>query len=456
MKDYRALSLWHDTLEEDLTQRPALNADDLQKNWDVIILGAGYTGLWSALALHDAQPNLSILMLEKEIAGFGASGRNGGWCSALFPTGPRSLIKKHGIDKATALRAAMVETVDHVGTWATTLGIDCDFAKGGTMMLARNEVQLERARETLEEAALTSADQHTWVDKDDAPQATDTHGAVFDPSCARINPAKLVRGLARALEERGVRIAESTEVLSYTSHQVVTNRGTIRGDVIVDALEGYRSQLVQTKRHSLPLYSLMIATEPMPDSVFDEIGLHHGMTFSDFRSLIIYGQRTADNRIAFGGRGAPYHFGSSIKPEYDTVPRVFAALESTLKDMFKPVAPYKVTHTWGGVLGVPRDWHASVTFDSETRIARAGGYVGDGVGLSHLAGFTLADVVLGLDTPRTQLPFVNHRSPRWEPEPLRYLGAMAGIIGVDLADRGESKTGKKSPLHAILGPLTGH
>jgi len=200
----------------------------------------------------------------------------------------------------------------------------------------------------------------------------------------------------------------------------------------------------------------MIATEPMPDSVFDDIGLEHGMTFSDFRSLIIYGQRTADNRIAFGGRGAPYHFGSTIKPDYDRVPEVFSALESTLKDMFPGVRPYQVTHTWGGVLGVPRDWHTSVTFDRTSRIARAGGYVGDGVGLSHLAGFTVADLVLGRETPRTELAFVNHRSPKWEPEPLRYLGAMAAIIGVDLADRSETKTGKRSMVQKLIAPLTGH
>jgi glycine/D-amino acid oxidase-like deaminating enzyme len=419
-------------------------------------MGAGYTGLWSALALTEARPNLSILIVEKEIAGFGASGRNGGWCSALFPSGPAALIKRHGHDKTEALREAMVDAVDQVGAWATQLNIDCNFLRGGTMMLARNEVQLERATETLHEASLTTADLHEWRTPEQSLRATSVLGSVFDPACARVNPAKLVRGLARALEARGVRIAEQTEVLSYQPHSITTSGGILKADVIVDALEGYRSQLAQTRRDSLPLYSLMIATESMPDSVFDAIGLEHGMTFSDFRSLIIYGQRTADNRIAFGGRGAPYHFGSKIKPEYDRVPAVFEALETTLKELFPEVKPYEVTHSWGGVLGVPRDWHASVSFDPATSIARAGGYVGDGVGLSHLAGFTVSDLVLGLETSRTQLPFVNHRSPKWEPEPLRYLGAMAAIVGVDLADRSESRTGKRSLFQKLIAPLTGH
>jgi glycine/D-amino acid oxidase-like deaminating enzyme len=124
--------------------------------------------------------------------------------------------------------------------------------------------------------------------------------------------------------------------------------------------------------------------------------------------------------------------------------------------MFPAVSDARITHTWGGVLGVPRDWHSSVSFDPSSGIARAGGYVGDGVGLSHLAGFTVADLVLGASTPRTALPFVNHRSPRWEPEPLRYLGAMAAIIGVGVADGIESRTGKKSLVSKLIAPLTGH
>lgn len=456
MTDYRSLSLWHDTLGEDFSPRPALTDQDRTTRWDVVITGAGYTGLWAALRVTQERPEAKVLILEKEIAGFGASGRNGGWCSALFPTSTKALITRHGHEHARALRQAMVDAVDSVGQTAASLGIDCDFVKGGTMMLARSDIQVIAAESTLADAKLTDVDAHEWRDPEHTLRASSVRGAVFDPSCARLHPAKLVHGLARALEQRGVRIAEQTAVTDYAPGVVQTTRGSVQTEAILDAMEGYRSQIRQTKRHVLPLYSLMIATEPMPDSVFDEIGLAHGMTFSDFRSLIIYGQRTADNRIAFGGRGAPYHFGSKIAPEYDRVPRVHDALWATLTDLFPAVAKYRFTHRWGGVLGVPRDWHASVTFDTTTRIARAGGYVGDGVGLSHLAGYTAADLILGLDTPRTYLPFAQHRSPKWEPEPLRYVGAMAGIIGVDLADRIESRTGKRSLVSRLIAPLTGH
>jgi glycine/D-amino acid oxidase-like deaminating enzyme len=454
--DYRSLSFWHHSVGEDFTPRPELTAVERGTHWDVIIMGAGYTGLWTALSLVEQSPSTRVLILEKDIAGFGASGRNGGWVSALFPASTHALSERHGVPAATAMRQAMVDCVPSVGAWAAKLDIDCDFVQGGTTSLVRADIHRERAHAALDEAATLSVDTPVWLEPEDTLQATHTQGAVFDPACARIHPAKLVRGLARAADRAGIRIAELTAVLDYRPGTVTTAGGDVHGDVIIDAMEGYRSQLRPTKRAALPLYSLMIATEPLPDAVFDAIGLPHGMTFADFRSLVIYGQRTADNRIAFGGRGAPYHWGSAIAPEFDRVPRVFQALESTLKEMFPQIGDATITHTWGGPLGVPRDWHASVTLDRATGIGRAGGYVGDGVGLSHLAGLTLADLVLGTTTTRTSLPFVGHRSPNWEPEPLRYLGATAAIIGVDLADRIEERTGRRSLLSRLIAPLTGH
>jgi len=456
MVDYRSLSLWHDTLDESLEPRGALSTSDISKTWDVAIIGAGYTGLWTATALAKERPDLSIIVVEKEIAGFGASGRNGGWCSALFPTSTDALIRRHGLAAAQALRQEMVNAVSSVGEWAKDLDIDCDFVAGGTMMLARNDIQVTRGRAAIEESDRGGVDSLRWLEPDQTLQATRVRGAVFDPACARLHPAKLVRGLALAAEQAGVRIVEKTEVVSYGPGFVETSFGRLRADCVVDALEGYASQLAQTKRSTLPLYSLMIATTPLPDSFFDEIGLDHGMTFADYRSLVIYGQRTADNRLAFGGRGAPYHWGSRVSPENEKVPRVFDALWNSLTDLFPGLHGHQVSHTWGGVLGVPRDWHTSVSLDEKTRVARAGGYVGDGVGLSHVAGLTLADLIIGRDTPRTRLPFVGHTSRSWEVEPLRYLGATAAIMGVGIADRLEAKTGKPSLVSKLIAPLTGH
>ncbi|MFY7876829.1 MAG: NAD(P)/FAD-dependent oxidoreductase, partial [Pirellula sp.] len=200
----------------------------------------------------------------------------------------------------------------------------------------------------------------------------------------------------------------------FSTGSVLTSRGVFRAEYVVDALEGYRPTITGQKRRSLPLYSLMIATEPIPGSVLDDLGLLPGVTFADFRNLIIYGQRTKDNRIAFGGRGAPYHFGSRIKAKYDTVAKIHEHLERELKSMFPTLGGYRITHRWGGALGVTRDWMASVNLNPVTKLAQAGGYVGDGVSTSHLAGKTLADLILGIPSPESRLCFVNHQSPNWE------------------------------------------
>jgi glycine/D-amino acid oxidase-like deaminating enzyme len=457
MTDYRSLSFWHDTVPDDLTPRPALDGDT---DADVAIVGGGLTGLWTAWYLLERDPALRVVVLEKEIAGFGASGRNGGWCSALFPRSTASLERIHGRDAALAMRRAMIATVDQVQQATTAAGIDTDFAKGGTIGYARTSTQLAAARAEVDEAASYGVDPIAFWDADRV-RARGALGATFDPNCARLHPAKLVRGLARALEARGVRLLEQTEVLDWSNGSVNTASGTVRCETVVVALEGYAAALRRTHRRVLPLYSLMIATQPLPDAVWEELRLPHGSTFTDFRHLLIYGQRTADNRFAFGGRGAGYHWGSRVEPGYDRVPRVFEHLRRTLVDLFPAIGPAlaepgAVTHCWGGPLGVARDWHASVSFDPATRIGWAGGYVGDGLSTTNLAGRTLADLIFGEDSELVRLAWVNHRSQQWEPEPVRFLGANAALVATRLADAEERLTRHPSLLARLVAPLTGH
>lgn len=440
--NYRGLSFWHDTVPDALTPRPALPGDLVT---DVAIIGGGLTGLWTAWYLLDRDPTLQITVLEKEIAGFGASGRNGGWVSALFPRSTASLERTHGREAALAMRRAMIGTVDEVGAVAASLGLDIDYAKGGTVAFAKTPVQRRAAEAEVAEA------QRYGVDP------LEMRGdASFDPNCARVHPAKLVRGLAAALEARDATIYEQTEVLDYSPHTVTTARGTVRAAQVVIATEGYGATLRATKRRVLPLYSLMIATEPLPDAVWDEIGIAHGQTFTDYRHLLVYGQRTADNRFAFGGRGARYHWGSAIRPQYDRVPAVFEHLRLTLRELFPAIGDVAVTHRWGGPLGVHRDWHATASYDRATGMAWAGGYVGDGLSTTNLAGRTLADLITDTESELTALPWVNHHSPSWEPEPLRFLGANAGLVAMQMADAEERMTGRSSLVAKLMGPLTGH
>jgi glycine/D-amino acid oxidase-like deaminating enzyme len=449
--EYADLSFWHETAG-DLTPRAGLDGD---LEADVAIVGGGLTGLWTAWYLLERDPALRIVVLEKEIAGFGASGRNGGWCSALFPRSTASLERAHGRQSALAMRRAMIDTVAEVGRVTAAAGLDCDFVSGGTVAYARSEVQKRAALAEIAEAERYGVDEVRWLDADEV-HAAGALGASLDRHCARLHPGKLVRGLAAALETRGVRILEQTAVTGVSTGRVTTTRGVVSADHIVVATEGYTATFPATRRRILPLYSLMIATEPLSQRDWDDIGIAHGQTFTDYRHLLIYGQRTADDRLAFGGRGARYHWGSAIRPQYDRVPRVFEHLRRTLVDLFPAAADARVTHRWGGPLGVPRDWHASVAYDPATRIGRAGGYVGDGLSTTNLAGRTLADLLTGADSELTRLPWVGHRSPDWEPEPLRFLGANAGMLAMSAADVEERVTGHRSVIARVMGPLVGH
>ncbi|HLN15817.1 MAG TPA: FAD-binding oxidoreductase [Acidimicrobiales bacterium] len=460
---YRRLSLWWDGLEGPVTYRSSLPGD---LDVDVAVVGGGYTGLWTARSLALAQPDLRIAVFEREVAGFGASGRNGGWCSALFAASDERLRREHGAPAATALRRVMEDTVDEVGRAAEAEGIDCRFAKGGTVVAARNPAQVIRGRQRVEAARAHGAaeDDLRWLEADEAQQvmgAEGVLGATYTPHCAAIDPARLVRGLADAVERRGVALYERTTALAVEPGGpgrrpvVRTDHGSVRADVVVRALEGFTPDLPGEQRTLVPIYSLMLATEPLPESFWAEAGLARRETFADYRHLIIYGQRTADGRLAFGGRGAPYHYGSDIGRRHDLSTRIHRDVHRALVELFPALAEAEITHRWGGPIGVPRDWYPSVGLDRPTGLAWGGGYVGDGVATSNLAGRTLADLILGRDSELVALPWVGHRWPRWEPEPLRWLGVNAALHAMALADRSETRRGRPSAMAGRMERLLG-
>nr|WP_296075892.1 FAD-dependent oxidoreductase [uncultured Actinoplanes sp.] len=421
----RTPSFWLDSLGP-ITTRPPLGGNTTT---DIAIAGGGYTGLWTAYYLAKAAPELSVTVLEAQYCGFGASGRNGGWASGLFPVPQEKLARWYGAGRAAAMHTALADAVDEVGRAAAAEGIDCHYAKGGTISLARSPAQVRRARrapgfvEAVEASAICGA--------------SGVLGGVYSPDCAALHPARLVRGLADAVERLGVRIFEGTRVEKLGPGGVETDKGRVSSGTVVRALEGYTARLAGHRRVLAPVYSLMVATEPLPGSGWERIGLRRRETFTDERHMIIYGQRTADDRLAFGGRGAPYHFGSRIEDGFDLVPSVFESLRHTLFEMFG-IRP-RIVHRWGGPLGIPRDWMPSVGL--RDGVAWGGGYVGDGVAASNLAGRTLADLILGKESDLTSLPWVGHRSRLWEPEPLRWLGINAGLRGsvvLDALDRRRS------------------
>ena len=433
-------SLWRD--EAEVVQRQPL-AGRIES--DVAIVGGGYTGLWTAYYLLLLAPQLKIAIVEARHVGFGGSGRNGGWCSAFLPMSPSEMATEHGPDAMRFMQDAMFSTVDEVGEVAARENIDCGFHKGGTLTAATNEAHVERLKDYVGSWHVAGFDDGDlkWEHASDLSSriaVAKTLGGVFSPHCAAINPWQLVTGLALVLESRGVSIYENSPATTIEPHLVTTTGGELRAKWVVRAIEAFSSQMKPTRRSIVPLYSLMVATEPLPDSVWKSLGWANRETFSDGRNMITYGQRTVDGRIAFGGRGAPYHFGSRIADHYDQHETIHRRLENTVRELFPQVGDAKFTHHWGGPVGAPRDWHAYANVDRATGMCAGGGYVGDGVALSNLVGRTLAHQVADTGDALTRSLLVNHQSKQWEIEPLRWLGVNSLLAVTELADRIERRT----------------
>jgi glycine/D-amino acid oxidase-like deaminating enzyme len=455
--DYRTTSFWHDSAPGSLDRRAPLPGD---VQADVAIVGAGFTGLWTAFYLTEIDPALRIVMVESEIAGYGASGRNGGWCYGGLPGSRHRLVDRYGHDAVMRYERACFETIDVVGDALERVGIDAHYHKGGWSTLAVTQVGLQHARAAVDAHHAfghTDAD-YRLLSAEETRARTNVPGAlgtVFCPHAARIHPARLARGLADVVERRGVGIYEGTRATLIEPGRVTTDRGTVHADIVIRATEGFTPELKGHKRDLMPFASCMVATEPLPPEAWAEIGWEGREVLSDGRRLFIYAQRTADDRIALGGRGHPYIFGSRLETDFHDLP-VHRRLKGVIDKLFPAARDYGITHTWGGVLGIPRDFNASVGLDRRTGLGWAGGYVGDGVAVTNLAGRTLADLVTGRDTDITSLPWVNHRSRKWEPEPLRWIASNGSLKLLRIAERAE-ETGTRTTFSGrIVDWLSGH
>lgn len=440
--------------------RPALPGD---LTADVAIVGAGYTGLWTAYYLKRAKPGLRVVVVEQRHAGYGASGRNGGWLTNAITGGRDQYARSHGIDAAERFQLEMNRTVDEVIRVAAAEGIDADIEKGGEFNVAYTPAQERRIRAF---AAAEQRSKHTDLELLEPAEATakidvaGTRAAVWHPHCARIQPARLAAGLAAACERAGVEIYEGTRVEEIAPHRLHTTHGVVSADRIVRATEGFTAGLKGLRRLWLPMNSSLIATEPLPQEVWDELHWSEGEVLGDFAHVYMYAQRTADDRIAIGGRGVPYRYGSKTDTDGRTPPVTVDTLSEILHRFFPAIRRVKpdaaVDHVWSGVLGVPRDWAATVGLDRATGIAWGGGYVGTGVTATNLAGRTIADLILERDTDLVTLPWVNHRVRKWEPEPLRWIATKGLYAAYGIADRAEL-AGREttSPIARIADVITG-
>ncbi|MBT8768123.1 NAD(P)/FAD-dependent oxidoreductase [Metapseudomonas boanensis] len=441
MPNWRSISLWMDQLDEDLTPRPAL-AGTLEV--DVAIIGAGYTGLWTAYYLKRQAPDLKIAIVEAQFAGFGASGRNGGWLMGNLLGEDRVLSKL-----PAELRRASFELLhgipDEVATVLQREGIDCHYRKAGVLYCAaRYPEQEKRLRAQLADLyteGLSEAD-YRWLTPSELSsqlRVSNALGAIHTPHCATIQPARLVRGLARVVEQLGVQLFEQSPATDWRPGLVRTAQGQLKAQWVVPAVEGYAASLPPLGRYQLPVQSLLIATEPLSDAQWADIGLEHGQAFSESSRQVTYGQRTADNRLAFGARGG-YRFGGRLRENFHLSEDEIGLRRYLFGELFPQLRNVRISHAWGGNLGMARRFQPHMLADRKSGIALSGGYGGEGVGASNLGGRTLADLILQKDTTLTRQPWVLGNTPisrlsRWEPEPCRWLGYNAIIRSFVHEDR---------------------
>jgi len=449
---YRKLSFWLDTMPDSLEPRPSLQGNAAA---DVAIIGAGYTGLWTAWYLKQHSPALDIAVVEAEIAGFGASGRNGGWCSAYLSGIEGWLDDPQQRESALRLQRLMFQTVADIGAACQDASIDAQFEQAGHVEIAVLPAQLVRMqREVAYWQSLGLGDAIHELSADETQDRVNMEHAVggfYMPHCAAVHPARLARGLAERLAERGVRIYEQSPVTLFGPGEVRTREGRLRAKRVLLATEGYTSQLHHYRRKLVPLHSTMVATEPLDASRLEATGLQRRYCFNNLNHIVTYGHLTADRRIAFGCRGS-YRYGSRIQ-HFDPSNSVFERVRNTLTGMFPGLAGVHFTHAWGGCMGVARTLQPSVCFHEPSGIGWAGGFFGNGVAATHLAGRTLADLALQRDTERVHTPWVNPPEVRyltkrlWEPEPVRWLGIKSRTAWMHWTDWAERRA------EPLAGPM---
>lgn len=443
-------SYWHDSVPGSLAPGEALECDITA---DVVIVGAGYTGLWSAYYLKKHDPSLDVVILEAETAGYGASGRNGGWCSAYLSGISQWLDEPASRGGGIRLQRLMFENVPAIGRVAREESIDCHFEQSGALEIAVIPQQRDRLAEEIScmrKLGFGEAD-YRYIGPDELQNTLRVDkalGAVHMQHCAAIHPARLARGLAETVKRLGVSIYEQSPARQVGQGVVLTPGGTIRAETVLAATEGYSETIGGLERRLIPVHSMMVVTGPLDSQQLEEICFNRRFCFGNLDRMVTYGQLTADHRIAFGCRGT-YHYGSAIRTFESNEPD-FNRVRSTLLRFFPSLDGVPFSHAWGGCMGVSRTLRPSVNYDRKSGLGWAGGYFGNGVGASHLAGRTLADLVLARDTERVHTPWVNPRGRvrRWEPEPLRWLGIRARASLMHLADQAEYRNSVMAPFYA--------
>jgi glycine/D-amino acid oxidase-like deaminating enzyme len=344
------------------------------------------------------------------------------------------------------LRTALINSIDEIGQIASLNKWQIDYAKGGSLLFATNKPQLTRISTEID-------DEHQLFSKAQVKELVNIPaalGAVFTPHCAALNPFLLCQSLAAHLEKLGVEIFENSQVSKVEKGQIVVNDFKVKSEISIRATEAFTPRAWQENKQ-IPIYSLMVATEPLSNELMAEVKNSSRATLQQACHLITYAQFTGDNRLALGGRGVRYKLFSRLSERSEIDNRMHSALERRARAWFPQLADTKFEYRWGGPVALTRRWQAYLNFDRNSGIAQIGGYVGDGVTLSYLVAKTLAQSISNKPTPN--LAFIDQKIGKWEIEPIRYFAVNAGFKATVAADYEEKITKRPSLLAAIIDPL---
>jgi glycine/D-amino acid oxidase-like deaminating enzyme len=421
-------SYWMTTRE--YTPNDSLRADI---EVDVAIIGGGFTGLSSAYHLKKAEPNLRIALLESQVIGFGASGRNGGFNMTLFGLTLDITALRFSKEKAKAAHHYMERAVDYLQTLVTDLKIDCDYEHTGFLRVATSEKYKKRILKEMDLAHELGLEGIEWLDKDRTREQIRSPlyvGAWWEPRCGILNPAKLSWGWADILGSLGVEIYENSPVAEIARDngkiRLRTPIGSVKADKVVMATNAWSHFFKELKRKQVPVWTHIVLTEPITTEQFKEIGWQNRQGIEDARNLVHYYRLTADNRLVMGGRDVTFSYGKDMNKDLNA--DTFAGLKDDVRELFPVLRDIRFTHEWGGPVSVPLDMAPAIGFAGDKNVVYSLGTVGHGVSMTHLNGRTVADLILERQTDLIDVFFVNRRTIPWPPEPLRNLTIKA-ILG---------------------------
>lgn len=441
-------SFWLEELGDELCPTKTLSTSI---SADVAIMGGGFVGLWTAIQIIEKSPDSRVVILEKDICGGGASGRNGGFVMSWWPK-IRSLIACCDQEEAVRLAAASVESIGEISQFCDDYKIDAQFQQSGWLWTATTESQLNAWDDVVTacEALGYSVFQRLASDEVKRRSGSDTHFAgVFDPATATVQPARLVRGLRRVALDMGVRIFENTPVTSFDREQPVvisTPNGSVVADRLVVANNVWASEIPELSRAIVPMTSTIVITEPIPERL-QSIGWQGGEAITDSQLMVDYYRTTQDGRIAFGKGTGAVAFGSRIDQRFDLDEKGAAATEADFRRVYPELQDINIEHSWSGPIDRTYDSLPLFgTLPGAGHIVYGIGWSGNGVGPSRIGGKILSSLALGLKDEWSQCGLVNRDSRKFPPEPLRYVGASLVRSAVIRKEKAEAEGVKPSKL----------